>query len=82
MTAEEHYERALKLLPETGFESNDKLCIAVAQVHAELARYRLAAEDRCSLEHVARIAECLVSNPPESELHTIGKELSAIVGAP
>lgn len=82
MTAEEHYERALKLLPDYVSDDNPSLCTDVARVHAYLAAFRLATEDRCSIEHVARIAECLASNPEGSELHKIGMELRDIVGEP
>jgi hypothetical protein len=83
-TAEEHYDHALKLLSqcESDIANDAGLCVGVARVHAELASYRLASEVRCSTEHVARIAECLASNPIDSELYSIGLELRAIVGEP
>lgn len=86
MNAEEHYDRAADLLSD--YERGDlpasaaRIAVSAAHAHAQLASFRLAVDNQCSLEHVARIAECLASNPPETELHTIGTDLLAIVGEP
>lgn len=86
LTAEEHYDRAMFLLHghEHGELSSSaaRLSVSAAHVHAQLASFRLAADNQCSLEHVARIAECLVTNPPGTELNTLGQELLTIVGEP